>query len=93
MSRMCPCPGFVLSRLRPVQVVSCSGYVPVRVVPVRVVSARAASCLGCVRPGCVLARLAQSHLGYGCKDGKKRKDYLNYEYDLINEDYLKMKIA
>ena len=34
----CVCPGFVLSRLRPVQVVSCPGYVPVRVVSVQVVS-------------------------------------------------------
>ena len=46
----CVCPGCVLSRLRPVQVVSCPGYVPVRAVSVRV-----ASCLGCVCPGCVVA--------------------------------------
>ena len=51
----CVCPGCVLSRLRPVQVVSCPGYVPVRVVSVRVVSVRVASCPGCVCPGYVVA--------------------------------------
>ena len=51
----CVCPGCVLSRLRPVRVVSCPGYVPVRVVSVRVVSVRVASCPGCVCPGYVVA--------------------------------------
>ena len=51
----CVCPGCVLSRLRPVWIVSCPGYVPVQVVSVRDVSVRVASCPGCVCPGCVLA--------------------------------------
>ena len=51
LSGLCPCPGCVcpvcvLSRLRPVRVVSCPGYAPVRVVSVRVVSVRVASCPG-----------------------------------------------
>ena len=60
LSGLCPCPGCVcpvcvLSRLRPVRVVSCPGYAPVRVVSVRVVSVRVASCPGCVCPGYVVA--------------------------------------
>ena len=60
---VCPCPGYVLSELRPVQVVfvpvmsvsglcPCPGYVCVRVM----------TCPGCVCPGCVLSRLCPSGL-------------------------------
>ena len=51
----CVCPGCVLSRLRPVQALSCPDYVPIQVLSVRVVSVRVASCPGCVCPGYIVA--------------------------------------
>ena len=53
----CVCPGCVLSRLRPVRVVSCPGYVPVWVVSVLVMSVWVVSCPGCSIIDCIEVRL------------------------------------